>query len=133
MQPVRRLTAILLNVLLIQVSLAGFGATGAEASEAMRSGTGDAIAMTHVADVPTGAERACAETMGDDAGCPRPCAPEGCAAMTACAATACAAPAVPVGAIAAGALARRVERAWGDPAHARPSPRPAPDRPPPRA
>ena len=127
MQPLRRLTAIVLNVLLIQASLAGYGATCARASEAMGSGARDAATMTHGADVSPAAERTCAKT-ADDAGCLPPCALQGCAAMTACAA-----PAVPAGTIAAGALARRVERAWGDPALAHQGPWPAPDRPPPRA
>jgi hypothetical protein len=127
MQAVRCLTAIVLNVLLIQVSLAGYGATCAKPGEAMGSGTSAAMAMSHVPDVSPGAERACAEA-ATGAGCSLPCTPEECAAMTACVA-----PALPARATAPSAVARRSDRAWGDPALSRQGLRPPPDLPPPRA
>lgn len=127
MQPLRRLTALMLNVLLIQVSLAGYGATCAKPGDAMGSGTSAAMAMSHVPDVSPGAERACAEA-ATGAGCSLPCTPEGCAAMTVCVA-----PALPARATAPGVVASPSERAWGDPALIRQGLRPPPDLPPPRA
>ena len=127
MQSLRRLTGIVLNVLLVQASLAGYGTTCAHAGEAMGSETSEAIAVMDHAGVPVGAEGACAEA-ARDAGCPIPCAPEACAAITARAA-----PALPAGTTAAGASARRIESVWGDSGLTRQGPRPAPDLPPPRA
>jgi hypothetical protein len=127
MQALRRVTAIVLNVLLIQVSLAGYGATCAKHGDATGSRTSAAMAMTHVPDVSPGAERACADAV-TSAGCSLPCTPGRCAAMTACVA-----PALPARATAPGVVASPNERAWGDPALSRQGLRPPPDLPPPRA
>jgi hypothetical protein len=127
MQAFRRLTAIVLNVLLIQVSLVGYGATCAKPGNAMGSGTSAPMAMTHVPDVSPGAERACAEA-ATGSGCSLPCTPEGCAAMTACVA-----PALPARATASGVVASPSDRPWGDPALGRWGLRPPPELPPPRA
>lgn len=129
MHPLRRVTAIVLNVLLIQLSLAGYGPTCAQRDEAMSSTTNATMTMTmtHVADAPSGPARACVDPAAGER-CSLPCPPEACATMTACAALA-----LPVrtAVLAADAVPR--DRAWRDPALGRLAPRPAPDLPPPRA
>jgi hypothetical protein len=127
MQPLRRLTAIVLNVLLIQVNLARDGAACAQRGDAMGAATIAAMAMTHGADVSRVGERLCAES-ATDTGCSHPGATEECATMTPCAA-----PALPARNAAPGALGSPSDRAWGDPGITRQGPRPAPDLPPPRA
>ena len=127
MQSLRRLTAIVLNVLLIQASLSGYPATCAQPGEAMGSAASAAGAMMHVADASLGAERACREAAAE-ARSSLPCAPGGCAI-----ASACAAPALTAGTTAPGARASSSAGAWGDPERTREGLRRAPELPPPRA
>ena len=126
MQPLRRLTAIVLNVLVIQVSLAGDGAACAQHGDATGAATMAAVVMTQGADVSPAGECGSAESAADS-GCSRPGATDECATMAPCAA-----PALPASNAAPGALVSLSGRVWGDPAITRQGPRPAPDLPPPR-
>ena len=124
MHPLRRLAAIVLNGLLIQVSLVGYGATCAPDGTAMSSASGAMMTMTHI---PARLERACVEPDAGDA-CPVPCPSPACVTMTGCLAVA-----LPVRTDVLAADAPMPDHAWRDPALARQAPRPAPDLPPPRA
>ena len=126
MHLLRRLTAILLNVLMLQLSMAGYGPTCAQRGEAMGSATNVTMTMTHVAGAAAGPESACAGPAPGE-GCRLPCPPEACATMTACVALAC-----PVKTAVLADDGSASDRAWRDPALARLAPRPAPDLPPPR-
>ena len=122
----RRLTALVVNVLLIQVNLAGYGRTCVQGGNSASQATNMAT-MAHAPNVPGEAESARDDCAAEQA-CPHPWIPEGCAA-----ATACVAPALPASVIVTSAdtPARDPVRAgtalmWQGP----PS---APDLPPPRA
>lgn len=129
MAMLRRATAVLLNLVLLQVSLAGYGAACAAPSDAMSPAPSATMAMDHAPapDASHETERACVGPLGDD-GCSLPWAPMGCAALTTCVAMG-----MPARTNLAFADAPAADRGWGNPALARPAPRPAPDLPPPRA
>jgi hypothetical protein len=95
----------------------------------MSPAQGPAMAMSHDAapDASHDTKGACVDPLADD-GCSLPWAPTGCAALTACVAAA-----MPARTDLAFADAPAADRGWGNPALARPAPRPAPDLPPPRA
>lgn len=122
----RRLTALVLNVLLIQVSVAGYGRTCAEGGNSVGEAT-STTAVAHASHVSDEAERPCSDAATDQT-CPRPWTPGGCAARTACAA-----PALLSGVIVATAETPPGDPLWADAARMRQGPRPAPDLPPPRA
>jgi hypothetical protein len=127
MQPLRRLTALVLNVLLIQVSLAGYWATCAERGEAMASPVGAAAGMAHEDGRSHQTDRTCPDRPAGEE-CAPPSAPAGCAALAACVA-----PALPAGIDVAAAIPLPSGAGWADPALTRQASRPAPDLPPPRA
>lgn len=126
MHLLRRLTALVLNVLLLHLSLVGYGRTCAQRGEAMKSTTDAAMPMTHVAGPASGPQRACVGPTPDER-CSLPCPPEACATMTACVPLV-----LPARTTVLAADASASDRAWRDPALARLAPRPAPDLPPPR-
>src|SRR5688500_16422180 len=128
MQPLRRLTAIVLNILLIQVSLAGYWATRAERGEAMASPVGAAAGASHESGESHQTDGACPHRPAGEE-CAPPWAPVGCAALAACMAP----PAVPAGIDVAAAIPSPGDAGWADPALTRQARRPAPDLPPPRA
>ena len=127
MHLLRRLTALVLNILLLQLSLVGYGPTCAQRGEAMKSTTNAAMPMTHVAGPASGPERACVGPAPGER-CSLPCPPEACATMTACGALL-----LPASITVLAADASASDPAWRDPALERQAARPAPDLPPPRA
>ena len=84
MRSLRRLTAIVLNVFLIQVSLAGYWAACGPHNTAMGSAMDPAAGMSHDGHASQPPEREClgSSTDGD---CSPPWASGGCAALTTCA------------------------------------------------
>src|SRR5918993_6129356 len=76
MQPLRRLTAIVLNVLLIQVSLAGDRATCIERGEPMASPVGAAAGTSHDAGESRQTDGACPDRPAGEE-CAPPWAPVG--------------------------------------------------------
>jgi len=122
----RRLTALVLNLLLIQVSLAGDGRTCVERGNPVGEAT-STTAVAHVSHVSDEAERPCRDAATDQT-CPRPWTPDECAAQTACAA-----PALLAGVTPATGETPPGDPLWADAALMRQGPRPAPDLPPPRA
>ena len=126
MQPLRRLTALVLNILLIQVSLAGYWATCAERGGAMAS-PGVSAGMAHEAGQSHETDGACPDRPAGEE-CAPPWGPAGCAALAACVA-----PALPAGIDVAAAIPSPGSAGWADPALTRQARRPAPDLPPPRA
>lgn len=122
----RLLTALALNVLLIQVNLAGYGPMCVERGSAAGQAN-TAPAMSHAAGASHGSKRACGDAAADE-GCPLPWAPAGCSTLSACVA-----PALPARVSVAAADTPTGDRLWGDAALVRQGPRPAPDLPPPRA
>ena len=121
----RRLTALILNLLLIQVSLAGAGRPCVEGDNSVSPAT-NTTAIAHTPDV-SDAERAHHRCAAEQS-CPRPSTPEGCAARAACVA-----PALPARVVVTPADAPAGDRHWADAALMRQGPRAAPDLPPPRA
>ena len=115
----RRLTAIVLNVLLFQVVWTGYGATCVQPV---------AAPVNQTADVSHRPERACADAAPAGGGCSVPSAPEQCVTTTACVVLA-----LPMTTDATTAEPAPKDRGWSDVLFARPAPRPAPDLPPPRA
>ena len=122
----RRLTALVLNLLLIQVSLAGYGRTCVEGGNSVSPAT-NTMAMAHAPGVPDDAERVHDHCAAEQS-CPRPWTPDGCAARAACVA-----PALPARVVVTPADAPAGDRHWADAALMRQGPRAAPDLPPPRA
>ena len=122
----RRLTALVLNLLLIQVSLAGYGQTCGERGNSVGQAT-NTSALAHAGLVSHEAERTRCDSATEET-CPRPRTPNGCAARTACVA-----PALPARVIVATSETPTGDPLWADTALMRQGPRPAPDLPPPRA
>lgn len=127
MQSLRRVTAIVLNVLLIQVSLAGYWAACGPDSLAMDLAMDAAAGMSHEGHGSQQTERACLE-LSTDADCAPPSAPGGCAALTTCAASA-----LPARTQVMTESTPPRDAPSRELAMVRQAPRPAPDLPPPRA
>ena len=127
MRSLHRLTAIVLNLILIQVSLAGYWAACGPDSLTMGSATGAAAGMSHEGRASQHTERACLE-LSTDTDCTPPWVPGGCDALTTCAA-----PALPARTHVAAQFTPRRDVPSRDIAMMRQGPRAAPDLPPPRA
>ena len=124
MRRLRRFTALLLSVLLVQSSEEHWATC---IDGAIPGATSDAMPVTkaeNAAHVPIPAH----VDHSAEAGCPIPTAPAACSAMTACGT-----PALPAAADLVAVQTPRREGGWDDPTLWHRTARPAPDLPPPRA
>jgi hypothetical protein len=125
MRQLRRLTAIVLNLLLIQIDLLGHGTTCGQREKATVSVTNAAMAMTGAFDASHATHHACVDLVAAE-GCSLPGAPA-CAVLTSCMSSA-----LPARTSATVADVSPGVHAWVQPALVRQAPRPAPDLPPSR-